>query len=294
MRITEEWRKNMKKNNVTKSSKQPQSLKHPKYPQWEITQYAHPKMQKPILIEGMPGIGNVGKISMDILIEGTHAQLFMTFFSHQLPSSVFVNHHNLIELPKLCLYYKKIGTQHFLFLTGDVQPISEQSSYEFSEIIAEQFKNLEGSHIVTLGGIGLGSIPEQPRIYLTGNDKHFVDAISKAMQKNKVPHERTIYGLVGPILGVSGLLLGIAQKYGIKAYSLLAETFGHPVYIGLDSARVILTALNKIHHFHLTFEKLDKEILEMQARMQGITPGEAGTDENTLKYRAYSDVNYIG
>ena len=35
---------------------------------WDVTTYSDLKMKNPILIEGMPGIGNVGKISMDILI----------------------------------------------------------------------------------------------------------------------------------------------------------------------------------------------------------------------------------
>ena len=35
---------------------------------WELIEYSKPKIVSPILIEGMPGIGNVGKITMDILI----------------------------------------------------------------------------------------------------------------------------------------------------------------------------------------------------------------------------------
>jgi proteasome assembly chaperone (PAC2) family protein len=61
----------------------------------------------------------------------------MIFFSYDLPNSVFVNENNLVELPKIEMYHKKINGKDFLFLAGDVQPSSERASYVFSELILE-------------------------------------------------------------------------------------------------------------------------------------------------------------
>ena len=38
---------------------------------WEVTQEIKtvPRLNKPVFIEGLPGIGNVGKIAVDFLIE---------------------------------------------------------------------------------------------------------------------------------------------------------------------------------------------------------------------------------
>jgi uncharacterized protein (TIGR00162 family) len=261
--------------------------------EWEITKYSNQKIINPIIIEGMPGIGNVGKISMDILIEETKAKLLMSFFSKNLPNSVFVNEENLVDLPKMELYYKHIGTQDYLFLTGDVQPVNEHASYNFCEMIIQLLKEFNTKHLVTLGGIGLSTVPETPKIYITGNDKNFVQEITKSFTKQKFVYEPKIYGMVGPIMGISGLLLGMARKQNLKAYCLLAETFGHPVYVGLKGSKNILYILNKYYKLNINLDKLDKEIKKVD------NPGEnqntdSGSDKDSAKYKKYSDVNYIG
>lgn len=258
--------------------------------EWEIVEHSSPKIIKPILIEGMPGIGNVGKISMDILIEETKAVLISSFYSKYLPNSVFVNENNLIDLPKIGLYYKRIKNQDYLFLTGDVQPVNEHASYSFSELIIKLFKEYNGKHILTLGGIGLNIIPENPKVYITGNNKKFVQQISDELKKNKLVFETKIYGMVGPIIGLSGLLLGISKKYNIDAYCLLSETFGHPVYVGLKGSKVILDIISKQYTLSLDLEKLSKEIKQID--MQSGMPSK--NDKDISKYSKYSDVNYIG
>ena len=65
-------------------------------------------MKNPILIEGLPGIGNVGKVAVDFMIESLSADRIMEIQSNSFPNSVFVNEENLIDLPKIELYHKKI------------------------------------------------------------------------------------------------------------------------------------------------------------------------------------------
>jgi proteasome assembly chaperone (PAC2) family protein len=239
----------------------------------------------------MPGIGNVGKIVMDVLIEETKAVLMTTFYSKNLPNSVFVNEDNLIDLPKIAMYYKKIDGQDFLFLTGDAQPVTEHASYTFSEIIINICKELDCKYIITLGGIGLKNIPETPKVYITGNDKKFVEDISNLFKKKKLTFETKIYGMVGPIIGISGLLLGIAKKHNIKAYCLLSETLGHPVYVGLKGSKSILNILISQYGFKIKLDKLDKEIKQMDAQL-GILSADGNDD--SVKIGRHPDVNYIG
>jgi len=260
--------------------------------EWEIIEHANPKMLHPILIEGMPGIGNVGKISMDVLIDELKATLITSFYSKNLPNSVFVNEDNLVDLPKIVMYYKKINGQDFLFLTGDVQPVTEHASYTFSDIIIQICKDFDCRHIVTLGGIGLKNIPDNPKVYITGNDKAFVEDISNLFKKKKLTFETKIYGMVGPIIGISGLLLGVSKKNNIKAYCLLSETLGHPVYVGLKGSKAILIILMTQYGFKIKLDKLDKEIKQMDAQLGLLSVD--GTDDNGVKLGKHPDVNYIG
>ena len=47
---------------------------------WKIVQFAKtPKLYKPIFIEGLPGIGNVGKVAVDFLIDEFKAKNYMRY-----------------------------------------------------------------------------------------------------------------------------------------------------------------------------------------------------------------------
>ncbi len=228
---------------------------------WRIDQLCKkPKLCNPILIEGLPGIGNVGKVAVDFMIDELKAKKLYEITSNTFPHSVFVNEDNLVELPKIEIFYKKFGNNRndLLLLAGDVQPIDEESSYDFSERILDLVSSFKGREVITLGGVGLMEVPKKPKIYCTGNSK---DIIKKYRSKDV---KEKLYGIVGPIVGVSGLLLGLATRRKIKAVSLLAETYGHPMYLGVKGAKEILRILNEKLRLNLRIEKLEKEIKEIE------------------------------
>jgi uncharacterized protein (TIGR00162 family) len=258
---------------------------------WKIKQVKSLKLNNPILIEGLPGIGNVGKVAVDFLIDELKAQKIYEISSYTFPHSVFVNDKNLVELPKIEMYHKRFGkdNREFLFLAGDVQPTDEVSSYEFSEKIIGLCRKHNCKDIITLGGIGLMDIPKKPKIYCTGNSK-------KAIEKYKEKSLNTdLYGIVGPIVGVSGLLLGMADK-GMNAVAFLAETYGHPMYLGFKSSKEVLKFLNKKFKFGLKIEKLDKEIKEMEADMMKRTEELTKVSQQAAadKIKRRTDISYIG
>ena len=57
-------------------------------------------------------------------------------------------------------------------------------------------------------------------------------------------------------MGVSGLLLGLASRRNIKAVSLLAETLGHPMFLGLKGSREILKIICKKFSLKVNLKKL--------------------------------------
>jgi len=64
---------------------------------WEITKEGkEPNLNNPLFIEGLPGIGNVGKIAVDFLVEEFKAKKLYSFFSNKFPHSVFVNEHHYV------------------------------------------------------------------------------------------------------------------------------------------------------------------------------------------------------
>ncbi|MBI4159309.1 PAC2 family protein [Candidatus Woesearchaeota archaeon] len=222
--------------------------------EFEIKEFEKIKLKDPILIEGLPGIGNVGKIAIDFMIDSVGAKKMMEIYSSHFPHSVFVNEENLVDLPKIEVYYKKGKKRDFLFVSGDIQPLDETSCHAFCETILNIFQKQGGKEIITLGGIGLPKIPKQPLVYCTANEKAIIKKYkSKSINTN-------IFGVVGPIIGVSGLLIGLASKRKIPGMILLAQTFGHPTYIGIRGARELLKVLKNSFELNLDIESLDKEI----------------------------------
>ncbi len=229
---------------------------------WKITQFGKsPKISNAVFIEGLPGIGNVGKVAVDFLIDELKAKKLYEITSYTFPHSVFVNEDNLVELPIVEIFYKQLNKKDILLLGGDVQPIDEVSSYEFSEKILDLAQKFNVKEIITLGGIGLSDIPKKPRVYCTGNTKKIIEKYKSELVSNK------LYGVVGPIVGVSGLLLGLSTRRNIESISFLAETYGHPMYLGIKGAKEILKVLNKSLDLKIDVNKLDREIKDIESEI---------------------------
>ena len=263
---------------------------------WEITKEAKllPTLHNPLLIEGLPGIGNVGKIAVDFLVEELKAIKLYSFFSYKFPHSVFINDKNLVEMPKLELYYVKSKgkKRDLLLLTGDIQPIDEESCYTFCEEILTIAKHFHCSEIITTGGIGLQQIPEKPKVYCTSNDTPLLREYIKTCAT-----EKNVFGVVGPILGVSGILLGLAKKRQIKGVALLAETFGHPLYLGIKGAKEILRSMDKRLHFGFNLKKLSKDILEVEKEVLQKSKewlAEMGSNAQAGAHVKHKETGYIG
>jgi|TARA_B100002003_G_C14120155_1_gene538733 uncharacterized protein (TIGR00162 family) len=261
---------------------------------WEIKKTGTLKnLKNTILIEGLPGIGNVGKIAADFIVEEIKAKKVYDLFSNSFPHSVFVNEDNLIDLPTISIYHKKIKDKDILFLVGDIQPSEEETCYEFCDNILDIASETKCKEIVTLGGIGLHSEPKKPKVYATGYNKKTV----KDFIKSTEIHEK-LFGVVGPIIGVSGLLVGLAQKKKIDAVALLAETSANPIHIGIKGSKELIEILNKQYSLGIDLKELKREIelIEKDALMRSEQMEEV-TKSSALKKlqkKAGEPVDYIG
>ena len=239
---------------------------------WKVEYFVKkmPTLSKPLLIEGLPGIANVGKIAVDFLVSDLKAKKLCSFFSYKFPHSVFVNEQKLIESPKIELYYKKFKDpkkRDLLLLVGDVQPIDEVSCHTFCEQILGVVMDFGCTEIITTGGIGLSSLPEEPLVYATANDADFL----KQFKVKKLGVATEIFGVVGPIIGVSGVLLGVASRHSVKAAALLAETFSHQMYLGVKGAAAIVKVLDLKYKIGVKVEKINREIIDLEKEMMAKT-----------------------
>ena len=118
-----------------------------------------PKLRNPILIQGLPGIGNVGKLAAEHLLEEIKARKFAEIFSKYFPPQVLVNEDGTIKLVNNELYYCKSDKENrddLIILVGDYQGFTPEGQYELADAVLRAVKELGVGKIFTLGGYSTG------------------------------------------------------------------------------------------------------------------------------------------
>jgi hypothetical protein len=218
-----------------------------------------PKLKNPILIEGLPGIGNVGKLAVEHLIDNLEATKFAELHCKDFPPQVFINPDGTIELVNNEFYYwksKKKKQRDAILLTGDYQGLSSQGQYELVEKILDIIEELGVTEMYTLGGYGLGHEIEKPKVLAATTDKSLV----KTMKKYGAVFKKNEPG--GGIVGASGLLLGLGKLRGLKGTCFMGETPGY--LVDPKSAKAVLNILTKILNVEINLKELEKKAKEIE------------------------------
>jgi len=242
-----------------------------------------PKLKEPILIEGLPGIGNVGKLAVEHLIESTKAKKFAELYSKDFPPQVFINTDGTIKLVNNEFYYfkaKKKNQKDLVLLTGDYQGLSSQGQYELVESILDIIEELGVKQMYTLGGYGLGYEIKNPKVLFATTDKHLVKHLKNlgAIFKKNEPG--------GGIIGASGLLLGLGKLRGFQGACFMGETPGY--LVDPKSAKAVLKILTKITHIDINLARLEEKAKEIEAIAQQLSEMESMSKDKT------DELRYIG
>ena len=75
---------------------------------FKIKELSKKSIKNPVLIGGLPGMGNVGKIAVDFMVDQFDAKKLLEINSYTFPHAVFVNEENLVELPTIQVFHKKV------------------------------------------------------------------------------------------------------------------------------------------------------------------------------------------
>ncbi len=218
-----------------------------------------PKIKNPILIAGLPGIGNIGKICTDFIVEELKSQKLYEIYSAHFPHSVFINETGEVVLPKVEIHLIKSKPQDILVLSGDIQPTKEKQSYDFAEKIIEICSKLNCKEAITLGGIGLPTNSSENRIFIAGTDKKTLRKYKKNQKEIKIEGNTA-----ATIMGIAGLLLGIGQLNNWKGIALLIETPADPYRLGFEEAYKLLKSVEKILGIGIDLKKMKKEIKKIE------------------------------
>lgn len=220
-----------------------------------------PKLRNPILIEGLPGVGNIGRVAIGYLIEEVGAKKFAQLYSEHFFPFVMLHENYKIHLLKNEFYYykaKKPGQRDMIFLIGDCQSLSPHGHYEVMEKILDFVEKFGVKEIVTVGGLATGELETKPKVLGAVTDKELIKKYGNANI------EFTAGKRVGYIVGASGLLLGLGKERNMKGLCILGETSGFPIVTDPKAAESVLESITKIFKIKIDMSKLEKRVKEME------------------------------
>ena len=249
---------------------------------FEITWFtdAPVHLEDAVLIEGLPGVGNVGKLAADHLIEELEAEKVAEIHSKHFPPQVLLHPNGTVRLVNNEVYtWSNPNGPDIVILIGDYQGLTAEGQYELASGILDLMEEMGVDRLFTLGGYGTGQILDKARVLGAATTEDLVE-------------EMTEHGVVfsedepgGGIVGASGLLLGLGKLRDIAGVCLMGETSGY--LVDPRAARSVLEILNELFNMDVDFSELEDRAEQMDKLTQQLRDLEhmgEGPGEEELQY----------
>lgn len=218
----------------------------------ELHLFKKPSVKNPIVIEGFPGIGLVGTISCNYLVEKLKMDYIGFVSSDKFPPLASI--HNFEPYYPTRIFESK---KHNLIVLFSEFLIPINVIYDISKAILDLSEKVKAKKIISLAGISV--MGEQDEVFGIANTKKDTEMIkSKGV---KLIRE-------GASTGVNAMLLIDGKVKGIPVISLLAES--KPGYIDPFAASMVLNSLNKILKLNVDTKPLREESKKIEEGMRDI------------------------
>ena len=248
--------------------------------EFEIEAVAEPDLTDPVLVEGLPGVGHVGKLAAEHLVEERDGELVRRVYSTHLPPQVTVED-GLTQLACAEIHAVETNGQDLLVLTGDHQAQDTVGHYGLTDTFLTLAGDLGAERVFALGGVPTGELIEEYDV---------VGATTSEAQRDELEDAGVEFRgdePAGGIVGVSGLLLGLGERRGVPAACLMGETSGY--LVDPKSAQAVLEVLQNVLGFEVDFTSLEDRAEEMEEVVRKIQEMEQGSPA-----AADEDLRYIG
>ena len=213
-----------------------------------------PKLEKPVMVCGLPGIGSVAWLAVNHLQKELKAELFAELYSPAFSPKVWLTEEGLVRLMKGEFYFWKNterGSDLILFSANE-QPYSPEGQYELANTVLDLAEKFQVRQVITMGGMATDNFTDHPKVFVGGTESDLVKEVET-------------FGAVklagGSITGTNGLIFGLAKPKNIAAICLLAET---PGYLSLDAnaAKAAVEMFSKLLGIQVDCSTLEKQAKE--------------------------------
>lgn len=224
---------------------------------YRLVVYKELRLRDGVLVQGLPGIGLVGKIAVDYIISILNLPKVaeLTGPGLMLPvgnAGVFVDGDGRLLLPSYKFYLLQLEKKDVLFLTSEVQPVS-WAQFEVAERVLDFFTSIGGYEVI--GVCGTSTESEEVEVYF---------AAAPGADTGRLEELNLRKSSGGTITGACGLLPALASLRGLKGYVIMGST--HTSEPNPVAARAVVIALSRLLGFGISLDELDRMILEIKSR----------------------------
>ncbi|WP_297477192.1 proteasome assembly chaperone family protein [Thermococcus sp.] len=207
-------------------------------------------IDRPILIEGYPGVGLVGHIAANFLAKELGMEMIGYVESPFIPPMALILEGK--PNPPLRFY----GKGNIIVAVADIY-VAPTLVNEIVRELTAYLKERNAEKVISLGGIGIGFFKEQMDVWGVGAREEL----------NRELEEKGVKLLqYGSIMGMSGRLLLEASRSNLDAYVLLGETFGDRP--DPKAAANVIEALKKLVPLEVSTEPLLQEAQAIEEQLR--------------------------
>lgn len=228
-----------------------------RYPESQI--YYEPGMSNYRLdgasfIEGLPGIGLVGKVAVAYILGKVMAKKICRIYSPYFPSIAYISDGRII--PNFIDLYAVEEPSKVIIMYGSAQPSSSYGQYEFCQKVIDLASKHGATKVFTVGGLG-GKEKISPRreIFCSSTDRRYLGKYLELV-------DGQVYS--GQIVGAVGILINLAGNRGLENMCMLVEIGeSTPDYF---AARRAAEALIRLTGLNIELNSVD-EIMKLSNRV---------------------------
>jgi len=217
-----------------------------------IDAFDKPRLDSPVLIEGLPGIGFVANIAVLHMIHELKAVRLTEVHSSAFQDLAVATETGIARSPVNELYYTKSrsGGHDLILWHGNTQALTTSGQYELCGRVLDVAQELGCRFLITLGGFKTDEVKPTPQMFCAATD---TDTLNEALSLGTKM-------MVGQIFGVAGLLVGLARLKNFRGFALLVETLG--TQPDETAARVALASVSKFLNMSLDLTRVGAAVDE--------------------------------
>ena len=171
------------------------------------------------MLEAVPGVGNVGKLVVDSLVEAHPSRTLAWILHPDFPPHATLDGDSLLAPPRIQIDSVLLPDGRTVIVVGGhLQPITAAGQHEVSETILKLATDSNTPKLLVLAGLAAGA--EDRQIHVICADAE----VRKRLEADDIPVSRK-HPEAG-MIGIAGLLISLSPLHSVSTIGLVAETMG--------------------------------------------------------------------